>query len=124
MRLFAFEGDQISVNTDQNDAKRIRFLKDMLYSYIDTYFVVAQTLYILNKNGATIEHLKLTNQLHMSILELYNFGAIRHMHSCLTEVIDSALYRFTEIGISTTHNYSQHSGEKTVFIQCPQNQKL
>ena len=60
----------------------------------------------------------------MSILELYNMGAIRHMHSCLTEVIDSALYRFTEIGISTTHIYSQHSGEKTVFIQCLQNQKL
>jgi hypothetical protein len=106
MRLFTLEGDQISVNKDVKDGIRVRFLKDLLQSYIDTYSVVAQTLYILKENGATIDQPKLTNQLHMSILELYNMGAIRHMHSCLTEVIDSALYRFTEIGISTTQIYS------------------
>jgi hypothetical protein len=73
---------------------------------VDTYFIVAQTLMHLAESGATIEQPKLTNQLHQSILELYNMGAVRHMHSCLTEFIDSALDRFTEVGVSTTHNYS------------------
>ena len=78
-------------------------MKDLVQSYIDTYFIVAQSLYIMTENGATIEQTKLTNQLHMSILELYQMGAVRYMHSCLKEVIDSALDRFTELGISTTY---------------------
>lgn len=77
----------------------------------------------MTENGATIEQPKLTNQLHMSILDLYQMGAVRHMHSCLKEVIDSALDRFGELEISITHTYSQNSGVKTLFIQCPKSKR-
>jgi hypothetical protein len=62
---------------------------------VDTYHVVAQTLYLMTDIVSTIEKQKLVNQLHESIFELHNMGAIRHMHSCLIESINSAIDRFT-----------------------------
>ena len=76
----------------------------------------------MTENCATIEQTKLTHQLHMSILELYHMGAVRYMHSCLKEVIDSALDRFTELDISTSH-VSQNDAGGTLFIQCSKTKK-
>ena len=77
----------------------LRFLRDLLQSYVDSYLIVAQTISCLQEMGVTIEQSKLLSQLHLSIQELHNDGIIKYMNSCLIEVLQTAFGRFSELGV-------------------------
>ena len=49
-----------------------------------------------------IEQNKLVNYLHQSIQSLFYKGAVRFINSCLTEILETALGRFGELGICST----------------------
>ena len=52
MRLFKKEGNNYTIDDGTpHNSKKVQFLKELLQSYIDTYLMVAQALYILIANG-------------------------------------------------------------------------
>jgi len=55
-------------------SQRDQFIHSLLASYIDTYLIVAETLYSIMELGITIEQNKLVSQLHESIQALYYKG--------------------------------------------------
>jgi hypothetical protein len=79
--------------------QRETFISNLLLSYIDTYLIVAETLYSIMELGITIEQNKLVGHLHESIQALYYKGHVRYINSCLPEVIETAFGRFAELEI-------------------------
>ncbi len=92
------DNGKISLATDRVTKNVFKFLRGLLKSYVDSYLVVAHTISGLQEAGVTIEQRKLLSQLHIGIQELHDAGVIRHMNSCLIEVLETAFGRFAELG--------------------------
>ena len=89
-----FENGSITLLNNQKGNNSIRFLRNVIQSYVDAYFIVAQTiLYMQNLGGSRnsgsvpIEQTQLCGQLHISIRNLHQKGIIKEMSSCLVEVL-------------------------------------
>lgn len=107
----------MSLATNGTSKNVLKFLRDLLQSYVDSYMVVAQTISCLQEAGVTIEQRKLLSQLHLSIQELHHYGIIRYMSSCLIEVLETAFGRFAELGACEAQVYNTQMGEKIVYIK-------
>jgi hypothetical protein len=59
--------DGYTKTEDKVGSQRIEFCKNLLQSYIDSYHIVAETIYSLKENSVVIEQQKLVNYLHQSI---------------------------------------------------------
>ena len=100
-----FDKGQLKIVSKSATKNILRFLRDLLQSYADSYLVVAQTISCLQELGVTIEQSKLLSQLHLSIQSLHNDGIIKYMNSCLIEVLQTAFGRFSELGICESQAY-------------------
>lgn len=87
---------------DKNGQHKVEFCKNLLQSYIDSYHIVAETIYSLMELSVVIEQKDLVSYLHESISILYQKGAVKFINSCLTEVLEVAFGRFAELGICST----------------------
>ena len=82
-----FDKGEIVPIVNSVNQNTLRFLRDLLQSYVDSYLIVAHAISCLQEMGVTIEQGKLLSQLHLTIQELHNDGIIKYMNSCLIEVL-------------------------------------
>lgn len=82
-----FDKGEIVPIANSVNQNTLRFLRDLLQSYVDSYLIVAHAISCLQEMGVTIEQGKLLSQLHLTIQELHNDGIIKYMNSCLIEVL-------------------------------------
>ena len=94
------EGGLISTE-NKHGLQKIEFCKNLMQSYIDSYHIVAESIYSLMELSIVIEQKDLVNYLHESISILYQKGAIRFINSCLIVILEVAFGRFSELGICT-----------------------
>ena len=47
----------------------------------------------------TLDQIKLVNELHIAIQEIYYKNCIRFINSCLFEILNTAIGRFAELGM-------------------------
>ena len=93
------EGNKMVQSEDIHGKQRVEFLRDLLQSYIDSYFVVLESLNLLLDHGNNIEQKYLTNCLHEVIQKMYYRGLLRFISSCLKETLENAFGRFSELGV-------------------------
>ena len=118
MLKFDTENGLVSRPEEVHGTQRDGFIHSLLASYIDTYLIVAETLYSIMELGITIEQNKLVSQLHESIQALYYKGQVRFINSCLPEVIETAFSRYAELEICHQQIFDSHVGEKIIYISC------
>jgi DNA-binding transcriptional regulator YhcF (GntR family) len=95
------EGTGYIITEDKKGLYKIEFCKNLMQSYIDSYHIVAQSIYNLMQLSIVIDQKDLVKYLHESISVLYQKGAVRFINSCLTEILEVAFGRFSELGICT-----------------------
>lgn len=100
-----FEKGEMTPIINSVNQNTLRFLRDLLQSYVDSYLIVAHAISCLQEAGVTIEQGKLLSQLHLTIQELHNDGYIKYMNSCLIEVLQTAFGRFAELGVCEAQVY-------------------
>lgn len=89
-----------------------------MQSYVDSYFIVLESLNLLLDLGNNIELRYLTNSLHEVIQQMYYRGNLRFFNSCLKETLENAFGRFSELGVCISQVFQSHTGHKTIFISC------
>lgn len=115
---FIEETDEINIINQTQALLKVRFLKELTQCYIDTYFVVASTLYALMETSTTIEQNKLTSELHACIKTLHKKGALRYLNSCQKSSIDMAFASFSSLGACQRLVFDSHGGTKIAYIKC------
>ena len=78
------------------------FMKNMLLAFVDTYMVVGLTIQNIMARNLNVDQNRLVNELHIVVQELYYRGIFKYMNSCLFEMLNSAIGRFSELGICTS----------------------
>lgn len=99
------------------------FFKNLSQSYIDSYFVVALTLQRMMQAGCVMEQQKLVNEIHIAVQEIFYRGGIRFMSSCIIEILNTALGRFSQLGVSQSSTYSSPAGGKVTYVKMPETNK-
>ena len=61
------QSGQVRVVNSNEAIQKLRFLREMILSTIDTYLIVAHTLYTMMELGVTIDQDKITQELHSAI---------------------------------------------------------
>lgn len=61
----------------------------------------------------------LVNEIHAAIHSFYDDNLIQHLHSCLKELITSALNRFRALNLLESRSYPTHDGTYYTFLSSP-----
>lgn len=60
----------------------------------------------------------MVKELHDAIKHLFTDRVIPHLHSCLDEIIVSAMLRYEQMGFIEITGYVNNKGSRTNFILC------
>jgi len=60
---------------------------------------------------------KLIKEIHASVKELYSRNMLPHLHTCLKDVLRTALRRFDMSGFITMRSFGNKKGNQSTFIQ-------
>lgn len=63
-----------------------------------------------------LKHKELVAELHNLIKELHYKKILRHLHSCLDEIVSTSLIRFSQLGMLTFNSYYNKAGARTEFV--------
>jgi hypothetical protein len=97
-----------------------QFFKNLSQSYIDSYLIVALTLSAMGQVGGVMEQRSLVNEIHIAIQEIFHRGGIRFMSSCIIEILNTSIGRFSQLGVCQSETYnSQSGGGKVTYIKIP-----
>lgn len=116
--LLAFD-DEASFSIVDSVAARsmISFYSSILGPIIDTYRIMLLTIEYMSGKPIVIPVRKLIRELHASIKELYSEGVIPHLHSCLTDILRTALRRYEEAGFIEMRSFANKKGSQRSFFQ-------
>ena len=84
---------------DKKGLQKIHFCKNLMQCYIDSYHLVAESIYSLMGLGVDVAQEDLINYLSKSVLILYQKGAVGFINSSFAEILEVAFGRFAELGI-------------------------
>ena len=101
--MFKLQGDVVSLHETKRG--KLKFLICLLQAIVDSYVIVAATIYELQTQQIVLEQTKLVNELHICIQEIFKRGGIKFMSSCLFEVLNRAFARFSEMGVCKAQSY-------------------
>jgi len=62
---------------------------------------------------------KLVTELHNATIKMYEDNLIRELPSCLMEVLETALRRYSTLGLCEIKTYSTSSGSSISFVSVP-----
>ena len=104
--------DEASFSIVDSDAARsmISFYTSLLGPIIDTYRIMLLTIEYMSGKPIVIPSRKLIKELHASIKELYSESIIPHLHSCLTDILRTALRRYEEAGFVEMRSFANKKG--------------
>lgn len=112
--------DEITI---QNDKEKVSFFLDYFEGmghYIgDAYLIVLLALEDICEGNHIINETRLFNELHTTIIAMYNDNLVKQLPSCLRELIETALRRFTAINVAVINQYTTISGSSISFVSCP-----
>lgn len=93
----------------------------MLVAYVDAYLVVGLTIHNVMMNNLTVDQNRLVNELHVAVQDIYYKGVFKFMNSCLFETLNSAISRFSELGICISKAFASHIriGKQFIYLKCP-----
>ena len=109
--VVAYE-DEASFSIVDSDAARsmISFYTSLLGPIIDTYRIMLLTIEYMSGKPLVIPSQKLIGELHRSIKELYSDSVIPHLHSCLTDLLRTALRRYEQAGFVEMRSFANKKG--------------
>jgi len=110
---------EISVVNSESSLSTINFFKALVLPLIDTYLVVLLAIEQLCGKNIVLKQKNLIKELHLAFKTLYTDGHIPYLHSCLKEIITTAMERFEELGFLEIRSYSSNKGATTNFMSCP-----
>ena len=99
-------------------------MKNLLQSFADTYFIVANTISYLMERGNIIELKYIVSDLHNAIQEIYFQGGIAFLNSCLIETIQNAFSRFAQLEVCELKSYESSEGPDIVYLMCRPTRKV
>lgn len=97
----------------------LNYFAQMSHCFIDTYLVVLLALEDICEANHVINETKLVNELHMTILHMYNDNIIKELPSCLKQIIETALRRFHVMELVVIKHYTTSTGSTISFVSCP-----
>ena len=97
----------------------LNFFSQIILPLIDTYLITLTTVEQLCGKNLTIKKKTLVKELHVGIKYLYSQGCLPMLHSCLKEIIMSALSRFAQMDMIEETAYLTKKGNSTMFLRCP-----
>ena len=99
------------------------FFSNLIHPLVDTYFVTLITIDQICGKNLVLSKKKFITELHNCIKGLYSTGVLIHLHSCLNEIIETAVERFGQMGFLEMRAYVTKNGSTTVYLQCPAESK-
>ena len=99
------------------------FFSNLIAPLIDTYLVTLSTIEHICGKNLVLKERKLIKEVHVCIKRLYSMNVVSDLHSCLQEIISTALQRFEQMGFIETRAYVTNKGNTTLFLTCPAESK-
>jgi hypothetical protein len=102
---------------DSDEARSmISYYTSLLSPIIDTYRIILLTIEYMSGKPIVIPVRKLIRELHASIKELYSENVVPHLHSCLTDILRTALRRYEEAGFIEMRSFGNKKGSQRSFF--------
>lgn len=121
LRVDETQPDEIILNHsyDKIAFHKFHFIKNLLQSYVDSYYIVLTTLDEIMAKGLVLEKSHIVFDLHKATQEIYYQGAINFMNSSLVETLSNAFVRFSHLGLCDIKSYEESEGPPIDYIECP-----
>ena len=88
----------------------------MCQAYIDTYLIVLLTLEQICGKHIIIKQKLFVQELHVAIKHLYTDKVIPHLHSCIDEILTTAILRYEQMRLLEVTSYGNKTGSNTNFL--------
>lgn len=73
----------------------------------------------IHRRHIIVKRKKVMTELHTVLKNLFSDKVVPHLHSCLTEIINTALARFEQLELVQVNTYGNKKGSTTSFLQGP-----
>lgn len=103
--------------------QKVKFMKNLLQSFVDTYYIGLTTLISLQLKGNNFDIKHITTDLQQAITEMYYQGAIAYLNSSLRETIDTSFKRFAQMGLCEFKTYESSAGPNTTYLRFKEGQE-
>lgn len=113
------EKEAASITGTKKAGRMLRFFGQLHGALVDTYLIVLLTVEYINGKPMVLPIRKLIKELHASFKELYTERVLPHLHSCLKDVIRTALRRFEQLGFCVMRSFVNKKGSLNTFVQSP-----
>lgn len=112
------ENEAIVIDLNANESNMfLEFFSFVTQSLVDSYLVVLLSIERICGINVVLKQKKLVNELHLAIKNLYADSMLPHLHSCLKEILWTALDRYESMGLFEQRSYGNKKGSTTSFIQ-------
>jgi len=108
-----------SITHTKKAGRTMRFFTSLHRPLVDTYLIVLLTIEYITGKPMVLPVRKLIKELHASFKELYSERVLPHLHSCLKDVIRTALRRFEQLGFCMMRSFVNKKGSLNTFVQSP-----
>jgi len=92
------------------------FLHMIVQPQIDSYLIAMHTISQLNILNAIVDKDRLLRHLSVMIQDLHRRGIMKHMSSCLTEVLSNAFGRYSQLGLCDVREFELEGMSKVCYI--------
>lgn len=96
-----------------------RFFMELIHPLVDTYLTVLIGIYQIAGKHLSLMEETLIQELHISIKQMYSQNVLPFLHSCLIEIIQTAIDRYKQLGYLQSSSYSNSQGSQTTFLHSP-----
>lgn len=125
-----FFADQDYIEINENDMtvvvknkektfEMVNFFSNLIMPLIDTYLVTLVAIRQICGKNLVLKHSKLVKQLHNCIKVLHMEQIVTNPISCVVEIIETAVFRYAQLGLLETRAYMTNKGNTTLYTQCP-----
>jgi hypothetical protein len=97
--------------------KFLGFFIKLTQGTFDTYLVTLLAIEHMCGKPIIISAKKVIKEIHASVKELYSKNLLPHLHSCLKDVLRTALRCFESQGFITMNSFGNKKGAQSTFIQ-------
>merc|ERR1711957_23603 len=110
------DGNAVEVVDSPQAAKFLEFFIQLTQATFDTYLVTLLAIDHMCGKPIVIPAKKLIKEIHASVKELYSRNMLPHLHTCLKDVLRTALRRFDMSGFITMRSFGNKKGNQSTFI--------
>jgi len=107
---------EVTLCNKNNQSHILDLFVQMCQVFLDTYTVVCMMIEQVCGTNLQLKQKAITKELHSAIRHLYSDRVIPHLHSCLSEIITTAMYRFEQMGLIDITGFNDKEGVRTNFL--------